>query len=118
LSVAVIGTTLSAYIYSWQSNEELEEKIAAGQLSLASRRGASKAALSQTRRDIWIGMIFSNVVMYFIILSTAATLHRAGLIPSLFGQNPKPSKKAGGNVPFPPDPPSRLSLHQNLVLNE
>ena len=78
LLVAVIGTTLSAYIYSWQSNEEVEEKIAAGTRSVASRRGASEAALAHTRRDIWIGMIFSNVVMYFIILATGATLHMAG----------------------------------------
>jgi Mn2+/Fe2+ NRAMP family transporter len=78
LLVAVIGTTLSAYIYSWQSNEEVEEQIAAGKRSVASRRGASEAALAHTRRDIWIGMIFSNVVMYFIILATGATLHMAG----------------------------------------
>jgi Mn2+/Fe2+ NRAMP family transporter len=78
LLVAVIGTTLSAYIYSWQSNEEVEEKIASGKRSVASRRGASEAALAHTRRDIWIGMIFSNVVMYFIILATGATLHMAG----------------------------------------
>jgi Mn2+/Fe2+ NRAMP family transporter len=78
MSVAVIGTTLSAYLYSWQSNEEVEEKIAAGKVTPASRRGATDAALAHTRRDIWIGMIFSNLVMYFIILSTAATLHKAG----------------------------------------
>ena len=78
VTVAVIGTTLSAYLYSWQSNEEVEEKIASGKVSLASRRGVSDATLAHTRRDVWIGMIFSNVVMYFIILSTAATLHKAG----------------------------------------
>src|SRR5690349_6853009 len=78
ISVAVIGTTLSAYIYSWQSNEEVEEKIAAGQVRLSQRRGATEADLESSGRDILFGMIFSNVVMYFIILSTAATLHKAG----------------------------------------
>ena len=78
LSVAVIGTTLSAYIYSWQSNEEVEEKIAAGRITLRARRGTNDASLAHARRDIWIGMIFSNVVMYFIILSTSETLHKAG----------------------------------------
>ncbi len=78
MSVAVIGTTLSAYIYSWQSNEEVEEKIAEGKISLASRRGTTDAALAQTSMDIWAGMIFSNIVLYFIILSTAVTLHKAG----------------------------------------
>ncbi|HEY6433618.1 MAG TPA: divalent metal cation transporter [Acetobacteraceae bacterium] len=78
ITVAVIGTTLSAYIYSWQSNEEVEEKIAAGQTRLSERKGATDSELASSRRDILIGMIFSNVVMYFIILSTAATLHKSG----------------------------------------
>jgi Mn2+/Fe2+ NRAMP family transporter len=78
LLVAVIGTTLSAYIYSWQSNAEVEEEIAAGRTRLSQRKGATDAELAHSRRDIVIGMIFSNLVMYFIILSTAATLHKAG----------------------------------------
>jgi Mn2+/Fe2+ NRAMP family transporter len=77
--VAVIGTTLSAYIYSWQSNEEVEEEIAAGRTRLSQRRGATDPELASTQRDILIGMVFSNAVMYFIILSTAATLHKAGI---------------------------------------
>lgn len=76
--VAVIGTTLSAYLYTWQSNEEVEEKIAAGRRRLAQRRGASRAELKQSMWDIVFGMFFSNTVMYFIILSTAATLFTAG----------------------------------------
>ena len=76
--VAVIGTTLSAYLYTWQSNEEVEEKIAAGRRRLAERRGASRKELRQSMWDIVFGMFFSNTVMYFIILSTAATLFRAG----------------------------------------
>ncbi|MBV9404579.1 MAG: divalent metal cation transporter [Acidobacteriaceae bacterium] len=76
--VAVIGTTLSAYLYTWQSNEEVEEKIAAGRRRLAERRGASRKELKQSMWDIVFGMFFSNTVMYFIILSTAATLFRAG----------------------------------------
>lgn len=76
--VAVIGTTLSAYLYTWQSNEEVEEEIAAGRRSLAQRKGASSAELKQSMMDIVFGMLFSNTVMYFIILSTAATLFKAG----------------------------------------
>ncbi len=76
--VAVIGTTLSAYLYTWQSNEEVEEEIAQGRTSLAQRRGATGEELKQSRWDIALGMFFSNVVMYFIILSTAATLFKAG----------------------------------------
>ena len=76
--VAVIGTTLSAYLYTWQSNEEVEEKIAAGRTRLWERRGTTRAALKQSMWDIVFGMFFSNAVMYFIILSTAATLFAAG----------------------------------------
>jgi NRAMP (natural resistance-associated macrophage protein)-like metal ion transporter len=78
LLVAVIGTTLSAYLYTWQSNEEVEEKIARGRTRLSERKGASEEELEHSRRDILLGMIFSNVIMYFVILSTAATLHKAG----------------------------------------
>lgn len=78
LLVAVIGTTLSAYLYTWQSNEEVEEEIQMGRRTLAQRRGATDAELRKTRTDVLIGMIFSNLVMYFIILSTGSTLHAAG----------------------------------------
>jgi NRAMP (natural resistance-associated macrophage protein)-like metal ion transporter len=77
LVVAVIGTTLSAYLYSWQSNAEVEEEITAGRTRLSQREGATDAELTHSRRDVLIGMIFSNVVMYFIILSTSATLHKS-----------------------------------------
>ncbi|MBR0646167.1 NRAMP family divalent metal transporter [Plastoroseomonas hellenica] len=76
--VAVIGTTLSAYLYTWQTNVEVEEEIQQGRTTLAERRGASGEELSRSRRDILIGMLFSNIIMYFIILSTASTLHKAG----------------------------------------
>ena len=76
--VAIIGTSLSAYLYTWQSNEEVEEKIAAGKHTLRERRGTTDAALRTSFWDVTFGMLFSNVVMYFIILSTAATLFVAG----------------------------------------
>jgi Mn2+/Fe2+ NRAMP family transporter len=76
--VAVIGTSLSAYLYTWQSNEEVEEKIAGGRRRLWDRKGASRAELKQSMWDIIFGMFFSNTVMYFIILATAATLFKAG----------------------------------------
>ena len=78
LLVAVIGTTLSAYLYTWQSNEEVEEEIAMGRTRLSERRGATDAELRHTRWDVAVGMLFSNVIMYFIILSTAVTLFAAG----------------------------------------
>jgi NRAMP (natural resistance-associated macrophage protein)-like metal ion transporter len=76
--VAIIGTTLSAYLYTWQSNVEVEEKIAQGRTRLAERQGATERELRESRLDIVVGMFFSNVIMYFVILSTGATLHKAG----------------------------------------
>jgi Mn2+/Fe2+ NRAMP family transporter len=61
--VAVIATSLSAYLYTWQSNEEVEEKIAAGRRRLWQRKGASRAELKQSMWDIVFGMFFSNAVM-------------------------------------------------------
>jgi NRAMP (natural resistance-associated macrophage protein)-like metal ion transporter len=78
LLVAVIGTTLSAYLYTWQSNQEVEEEISMGRTRLRQRRGATDEELRHTRWDVVTGMFFSNVVMYFIILSTASTLYKAG----------------------------------------
>jgi Mn2+/Fe2+ NRAMP family transporter len=78
LLVAVIGTTLSAYLYTWQSNQEVEEEIAMGRRRLSQRKGATKKELKETRADVVSGMFFSNLVMYFIILSTASTLFKNG----------------------------------------
>src|SRR5947209_16763419 len=79
LLVAVIGTTLSAYLYSWQSNEEVEEEIAMGRHRLAQRRGATDAELRKSWWDIVVGMACSNVARYLIMLATASTLFRSGL---------------------------------------
>jgi NRAMP (natural resistance-associated macrophage protein)-like metal ion transporter len=78
LLVAVIGTTLSAYLYTWQSNLEVEEKILQGRTTVEQRKGATDKELQRSRRDILLGMLFSNVIMYFVILSTGATLYKAG----------------------------------------
>lgn len=76
--VAVIGTSLSAYLYSWQSNQEVEENISMGRRRLTDRVGTTHEELRHARRDVALGMFFASVVMYFIILSTAATLFQAG----------------------------------------
>ena len=76
--VAVIGSSLSAYLYTWQSNQEVEEDISMGRRRLIDRMGTTKQELSHSAHDIGFGMFFSSLVMYFIILSTGATLFRAG----------------------------------------
>jgi NRAMP (natural resistance-associated macrophage protein)-like metal ion transporter len=76
--VAVIGTTLSAYIYSWQSNEEVEEDISLGRRRLTDRMGSRHEELRHSARDIAGGMAFASLITYFIMLSTAATLFKTG----------------------------------------
>jgi Mn2+/Fe2+ NRAMP family transporter len=76
--VACLGTSLSAYIYTWQSNQEIEEQIEEGKRTVAQRRGVSESELGRTRRDVMIGMAFSNLILYFIILATGSTIHNSG----------------------------------------
>ena len=78
LTVGILGTTISPYMFFWQSNQEVEEEIAAGRKTLQQRKGATDAELKYAALDVNLGMLLSNIVMYFIILSTAATLFKAG----------------------------------------
>jgi NRAMP (natural resistance-associated macrophage protein)-like metal ion transporter len=77
--VAILGTTISPYLFFWQASEEVEEEKAAGQTTLAQRRGASTEELQMRKIDVGMGAFFSNLVMFFIILTTAITLNRHGL---------------------------------------
>jgi len=76
--VAILGTTISPYLFFWQASQEVEEEISMGRRTLKARRGATDAELKYAAWDVNTGMLFSNVVMYFIILATAATLFKAG----------------------------------------
>ena len=74
--VAILGTTISPYLFFWQASEEVEEEKSAGQSSLAQRRGATSEELGLRNIDVGVGAFFSNIVMFFIILTTAITLNR------------------------------------------
>ncbi len=76
--VGILGTTISPYLFFWQAAQEVEEDRARGKETVAQRRGATDEELSAARTDVLTGMLFSNLVMYFIILTTAATLHAHG----------------------------------------
>lgn len=76
--VAILGTTISPYLFFWQSSEEVEEEIELGRKTKQARRGASAAELRYSTIDVNVGMAFSNLVMYFIILATAITLFKSG----------------------------------------
>jgi NRAMP (natural resistance-associated macrophage protein)-like metal ion transporter len=77
--VGILGTTISPYLFFWQAAQEVEEERAVGRRTVAARQGATDKELSRARRDVMTGMFFSNLVMYFIILTTAATLHTHGI---------------------------------------
>ena len=77
--VAILGTTISPYLFFWQASEEVEEEKAAGQSTLALRKGATTQELELRNIDVGVGAFFSNMVMFFIILTTAITLNRHGI---------------------------------------
>ncbi len=76
--VGIFGTTISPYLFFWQASEEVEEERKQGRLTVRQRKGATDLELKQSRNDVVTGMFFSNLIMYFIILTTAATLHAHG----------------------------------------
>ena len=76
--VAILGTTISPYLFFWQAGQEVEEERARGRRLLIHRQGATSDELIDRRIDVGIGTFFSNIVMFFIILTTALTLHRHG----------------------------------------
>jgi Mn2+/Fe2+ NRAMP family transporter len=78
--VAILGTTISPYLFFWQASEEVEEEKSAGQSTLALRRGATPQELEMRNIDVGVGAFFSNMVMFFIILTTAITLNRHGIV--------------------------------------
>jgi len=76
--VAVLGTTISPYLFFWQASEEVEDEAAAGSMPLLESPEDAPRELSRIRLDTYVGMAFSNLVAFFIILATAVTLHATG----------------------------------------
>ena len=77
--VAILGTTISPYLFFWQAAQEVEEEKAMGRRMLVQRVAASPKEMGTRRLDVGVGTLFSNLVMFFIILATALTLHRHGI---------------------------------------
>lgn len=77
--VALLGTTISPYLFVWQTAEELEEDRAHGHLSVEERVGATGEELTARAMDVGVGTGVAVTIMYFIMLTAALTLHRAGL---------------------------------------
>ena len=77
--VAILGTTISPYLFFWQASQEVEEDKAKGRRMLYRRFNATRREIITRKVDVDIGTFFSNFVMFFIILTTALTLHEHGL---------------------------------------
>jgi NRAMP (natural resistance-associated macrophage protein)-like metal ion transporter len=78
--VAVFGTTISPYLFFWQASQEVEElRGGNGRSSLTSTPADARVHLRRIRLDTYVGMGFSNLIAFFIILSAAVTLHVAGV---------------------------------------
>jgi NRAMP (natural resistance-associated macrophage protein)-like metal ion transporter len=77
--VGILGTTISPYLFFWQASQEVEQERDLGRVTVAQRRGATDDELSIATTDVRTGMFYSNLVMYFILLTTAATLHTHGM---------------------------------------
>jgi len=80
--MAILGTNISPYLFFWQAGEEVEEAVADGKLR-AMGRGIPKVTKKDIfvlKQDTVIGMLFSNIMVFFICLAVAGTLGRSGLV--------------------------------------
>jgi NRAMP (natural resistance-associated macrophage protein)-like metal ion transporter len=78
--IAVLGTTISPYLFFWQASQEVEEvKQNDGEKALKRAPIQARQQLGRIRIDTYVGMAFSNAVAFFIILTAASTLHVHGI---------------------------------------
>ena len=82
--VAVFGTTISPYLFFWQASEEVEEEILKGQIPDmgVGKPDVTLQGVIEMDRDTVVGMSYSQIIMFFIIVTTAATLTPAGSLQS------------------------------------
>lgn len=80
LVCAALGTTISPYLFFWQSSQEVEEEVLKGEITIEARRAANNQEdVRKMRIDVWSGMFVSNLVMFFIIAACAETLFANGI---------------------------------------
>ncbi len=76
---AILGTTISPYLFFWQTSQEVENKMLAGKVVSANTHPAARREIHNMRLDVWSGMLLSNIVMFFIIAAAGAILFPAGI---------------------------------------
>lgn len=79
LVCAILGTTISPYLFFWQTSQEVEE-LTEKKMSSSNKLSLNKRLVKDMRLDVWSGMFLSNLVMFFIIVACAITLNKAGIV--------------------------------------
>ncbi len=80
LICGILGTTISPYLFFWQTSQEVEEKILKGEVTIEERRAqVSPQTVKSMRTDVWSGMLFSNLITFFIFAACAGTLYAHGV---------------------------------------
>ncbi len=80
LVCAILGTTISPYLFFWQTSQEVEERIMKGETTIEARREQMNGhSLRRMRTDVWSGMFFSNLISFFIFAACAGTLYANGI---------------------------------------
>lgn len=79
LITGILGTTISPYLFFWQTSQEVEEEIKEGKTTVHLRRGTNPLEIREMRKDVWTGMFLSNLVMFFIIAVCASVLFKNGI---------------------------------------
>jgi len=79
LITGILGTTISPYLFFWETSQEVEEQISEGKTTIASRQEISSKEIRKMRIDVWTGMFFSNLIMFFIVALCGAVLFPQGI---------------------------------------
>ncbi|HLP86736.1 MAG TPA: Nramp family divalent metal transporter [Candidatus Paceibacterota bacterium] len=79
LITGILGTTISPYLFFWQTSQEVEEEISEGMTTIEKRKETGPTEIKKMRMDIWVGMFLSNLVMFFIIAVCSHTLFANGV---------------------------------------
>jgi NRAMP (natural resistance-associated macrophage protein)-like metal ion transporter len=80
LVCAILGTTISPYLFFWQTSQEVEEQILKGETTIEERRGQTNGrSIRRMRTDVWSGMAFSNLITFFIFAASAGMLYANGI---------------------------------------
>ncbi len=79
LITGILGTTISPYLFFWQTSQEVEEEISEGKETIAARQQVASKEIKKMRLDVWVGMFFSNLVMFFIVAVCGAILFSHGI---------------------------------------